>query len=134
MQSWLKVKEELTEAVSKVNTGEGVFDRAEIKRITEMQKQSLQEHAPTNKTWAEDAKETVLPHITKDLSERGYPELAKTVSQNSQAFCSKLQEMDSLGEYLGPCDSFLSTDPWDEWPPSPGAHDEPPKKKQRRKQ
>jgi len=48
MKSWLKVKEELAEAVSKVNTGEGVFDRAEMKRISEMQKQSLQEHTHTN--------------------------------------------------------------------------------------
>jgi len=76
----------------------------------------------------------VLPYITNDLREKGYPELAKTVSQNSQAFFSMLQEMDSLGEYLGPCDSFFSTDPWDEWLPSPGAHAEPPEKKQRRKQ
>ena len=45
MKSWLKLKEELAEAVSKVNTGEGVFDRAEIKRVIEMQKQSLQEHS-----------------------------------------------------------------------------------------
>ena len=133
MKSWLKVKEELAEAMSKVNTGEGVFDRAEIKRIIEMQKKSLREHTPTVKTWAQDAEDTMLPHISKDLSERGYPELAKTVLQNSQATSSMLQEIDSLGEDLGPCGSY-STDPWDEWPPSPGAHDEPPKQKQRRKQ
>ena len=79
--------------------------------ITEMQKQSLEAHTPPDKTWVDAAEGAVLPHIVKDLSERGCPELAKTVSQNSQAFFSMLQEMDSLGEYLGPCDSFSAPIP-----------------------
>ncbi len=37
-----------------------------------------------------------------------------------------------FGEYPCPCDRSSSTDAWEEWPPSPGAHDEPPKKKQSR--
>ena len=39
---------------------------------------------------------------------------------------------DPFGDYPCPCDRSSSTDPLEECPPSPGAHDEPPKKKQRR--